>query len=532
MTEKSWITGCNLIVNFLNERADSEMANAVIQSGDRNILRNYFNFINQDKNYFEITSYEQLEKFEQIRENACNQILNNPEEVEGLSSYLEYMSSLDRFKFATIEKNFGISLSQAKLLCQKYAFNIENAQEIVGNENVHEMLKKLSQIISSESKEQISQIDLSNIEIGRFIDLDGKIRESFAQMYNESFYEPKSADVVEVVEINDKTVPIYNAGTKFNFCAHVVGFATNIDDEEFNYQKKWNSPTRANHVICTRMVSNECLETADENCVCYGFTDFDTMSLIASAPWNMNTLQETSKFDTVGEMDESRLMNVSQGAGSRFLTPMEQANNTGIDRNETNWDRFDKDGNRKQPSYIIYIAESLSENRYKTDSVYQKSLLVASQYGIPLVLVDRERVIENEHSEIEDMIKKYEETRNPILINRIIQKFENNRTTGNGQSFENTYKTQFPTKSNNQYLSLEELIGRLIDISKDSENPVQQYQQIINELLTQTIRNADEQIELCDIIYRISELDPKLTVDMNKALQNKLGITQKDVRPN
>ena len=60
------------------------------------------------------------------------------------------MSTLDRVKFATIDKNYGISLSQAKLLCQKYGFNIERIQETVVNKKIHTLLKDLTQIITAE----------------------------------------------------------------------------------------------------------------------------------------------------------------------------------------------------------------------------------------------------------------------------------------------------------------------------------------------------------------------------------------------
>lgn len=531
LSNKNWITGCNLIVKVLNNSQYSELSSAVSERASKQTLKNYFSFINQDKNYFGITTIEQLENFEQLRGDVCDAILRNPENAENLSNLLEEMSTQDRLKFAIIEKNFGISLSQAKLLCQKYAFNIENTQEIIGNEKVHYILKKLSEIITADSVEQIRQIDLTNTGIRNFNDIDAEIRDSFAQMYNKSFYKPQDNDIIGTVEINGKQVTIYNPGTNFNICAHVVGFSKNTNEEEINYQEAWNSPTRVNHVICTRMVSNECLETASEKCICYGFTNFDESTLIASAPWNMMTISETSEFDTIGAMDEGKVMTAGQGSGSRFLTPMEQANNTGIDRSETNWDRFDQNGKRKQPAYITYIAESLSNNLYKANPIYQKSLLVASQYGIPLVLIDRQSVIENEHIEIENMINEYEKTRNPNLINRIIQRFQNNRTTGNNQSSEQTYKTQFPLKHSKQYLSLEDLIEKLIGLSKESENPVQAYQQMIDELLVQTTRSYDEEKDLCDIIYRIYDLDSNLIVDMDKVLQQRIGITTNNTEP-
>ena len=57
-------------------------------------------------------------------------------------------------------------------------------------------------------------------------------------------------------------------------------------------------------------------------------------------------------------------MSGKEGSGSRFLTPMEQINNTRTDGNETNWDRFTSNGQKKQPAYIIWIAETLADEQY------------------------------------------------------------------------------------------------------------------------------------------------------------------------
>ncbi len=470
LTKDNWITGSNIIVKALNSSDFSELSASISSTTRTDILKNYFNVINQEQNYFGIKSIEQLENYDQIRNNVCTSILNNPENIQGLTEHIQSLSELDRVKFATIEKNFGISLTQAKLLCQKYGFNIENAQEIVGNEKIHTFLKNLTQIISSDSIEQIEKLELAEMNIENFNAIDTEIRKSFAQMYNDKFYKPKEEDLIEVIEIDGKKVPIYNAGTNFYMCSHVVGAFSHKNNGEQSYQQAWNIPKRTNHVFCTRMISNESLELAKEEQIGYGFTDFENSALVASAPWDMASMELNKQFDTVGTMDTERTMAACEGSSSRFLTPMEQANNTRIDGNETNWDRFNSNGEKKQPSYIICIADSMSNDEYKNSKNYQDSLIVAAQYGIPLVMLDREKIIENEHLEIENMLQEYEETQNPYLINRIIQRFENNRTTGYCQKCEEKYKTEFPLRNNDRYRSLESLVAKLVDISKENEN--------------------------------------------------------------
>lgn len=470
LTKDNWITGSNTIIKALNNSQFNQLSENVLKNTNTNILKSYFNIINQEQNYFRIEGIEQLENYEQIKNDVCSSILNNPEEIEGLTEHIKSLSSLDRVKFATIEKNFGISLNQAKLLCQKYGFNIENSQEIIGNEKIHTLLENLTQIISSDSIEQIENLELDNICIENFNNIDTEIRDSLAQMYNDKLYKPNEKDIIEVKEIDGKKVPIYNAGTNFYMCSHVVGAFSSGKENGQSYKESWNIPKRTNHVFCTRMISNEGLELAKEEKICYGFTDFDNSALVASAPWDMASMNLNKQFDTVGTMDAERTMSACEGSSSRFLTPMEQINNTRIDGNETNWDRFNSNGEKKQPSYIICIADSMSNVDYKNSPNYKESLAVASQYGIPLVMIDREKVIENEHNEIEKMLQEFEKTQNPNLINRIIQRFENNRTTGFHQKCEEKYKNEFPLRNNNEYLSLESLVTKLTDISKENEN--------------------------------------------------------------
>ena len=531
LTNDNWITGMNMIVKALNNPNFSQISESVLKSNNYELLKNYFNLINQDQNYFEIENLEQLKNYEEIKNNICNAILDNPENVDGLSEYIKKLSTLDRIKFATIEKNYGISLSQAKLLCQKYGFNIESAQETVGNKKIHTLLKDLTQIITAENLEQIEGLELTATNIENFNYIDTETRDSFAQMYNDALYKPNEKDIVEEIEIDGKKVPIYNAGTNFYMCTHVVGAFSSGNRDNESYVESWNRPTRANHVFCTRMVSNESLELANENSICYGFVNFENSALIASAPWDMASIQLNKRFDTVGTMDAERNMSACEGSSSRFFTPIEQANNTRTDGNETNWDRFSSNGERKQPSYVIYIADSMENGDYKNSPNYQNSLMVASQHGIPLVIIDRESVIANEHLEIENMLQEYERTQNPVLINRIIQKFENNRTTGYHQKCEEKYQTEFPLKDNNNYLSLESLVNKIVTISRNSDDSTAIYQQIIDELLIQAIRSTKDEKDFCDIVYQIANLDSSLTVDIDKILKMHLGITQKDKKP-
>ena len=57
------------------------------------------------------------------------------------------------------------------------------------------------------------------------------------------------------------------------------------------------------------------------------------------------------------------------------------------------------------------------------------------------------------------------------------------------------------------------------------------YQQIIDELLIQSVRSSNDEKDFCDIVYQVADLDSSLSVDIDKILTMNLGITQKDRKP-
>ena len=119
LKQDNWITGSNMIVKALNNPSFSELSKTVLDSNDENLMRKYFELINQEQNYFGIKSVEELRNYEQIKNSICDSILLNSSNTEGLTQPIGDLSELDRVRFAVIEKKFGISLNQAKLLCQK-----------------------------------------------------------------------------------------------------------------------------------------------------------------------------------------------------------------------------------------------------------------------------------------------------------------------------------------------------------------------------------------------------------------------------
>ena len=85
LTKDNWITGSNMIIKALNNSQFNQLSETVLKNTNTDILKSYFNIINQEQNYFGIESIEQLENYEQIKNDVCSSLLNNPKHIEGLT---------------------------------------------------------------------------------------------------------------------------------------------------------------------------------------------------------------------------------------------------------------------------------------------------------------------------------------------------------------------------------------------------------------------------------------------------------------
>ncbi len=271
------------------------------------------------------------------------------------------------------------------------------------------------------------------------------------------------------------------------------------------------------------------METAGnkDGTICYGFTDFSQDAIVASAPWNMASISYNKRFDTIGEMDKGKKMGGCEGSGARFLPPKEQVNNTRTNGSETNWDRFDNTGDRKQPSYLVYIADNTNTSEYRETQSYIETIKAASEFDIPVVLVDRKKVLDNEHKQIDKMMRRYSETHDVKILRNIIQKFENNRTTGYFQTCSKLYEREFPLLSSesNDFKSLQSITTTLLEMNPEDA------QSLVDVLSCEAVKSHSQHNEFCKIIYGIKNKCPSVKIDLNTHLKNQLGITKEPSCP-
>lgn len=404
---------------------------------------------------FRISTIEDLDNYEDIRNEWINMKSN---------------SSLNReVKDAAFEKVFGISIKTAEELLP-YCDGVLMSKDSF-HPHIVEFVKVVKQIINEENmdllRETIKAFEKSEaLDEKAIIHFRTMLKKDYLKEYNKVLFDPTGKSPDRILG----GVRLYHAGGKngdqdFSLCIHAVGAYMSSSDtssKKFNFKDDWNRPLISNHGICSSFISSNHLGTAINRSVIYGFTDYEEGSLLLSGPTDIYSSNES--FDTMGDEDKK----------SKYLLPRDMVDQTRHTHNEMVFER--RIGNQKrQPNYIVLMCDDYDKAilKYHTlkalgrYSVFKKTLSysheareadaihyalkAANDFGIPIVVVEREKVAKQQHKKI---MTKLEEFKNDTEMNRdevkeymhdIITNLANNHT-GNRDYHHNIDEKYFSKK--------------------------------------------------------------------------------------
>ena len=364
--------------------------------------------IEHSNNVFNITNKNELEHFEEIKELVCDTILTNPslndeELTTPISKYLKRfknLSELDRMKLALLEKYYNMDLNEADRIINNFSADINNIP--VNNEyqaSLVEQIKAIKNIFESNDIDTLNQLSgldiLVETDLSSSTHLIEQTKEMFEQIYKESLYMPKEEDEIESVTFNGKSIKVYDSNTDFSMIVKRIG----IDGG--NSQEIWNSMTKAGeygkkdlryYTCCSYMTDENILKLKDSNEVILGF---------AQGTKNYS-------FDAMYAHDAHTPFyggdNIYNDLNSYYMLPSTLETNTDNNYNEIviNTLGIGEQGQmtKLQPDYIIYIKNQSDIKDLDSDPVWENSKKVASEFGIPIVIVDREKIKNSEKNKI------------------------------------------------------------------------------------------------------------------------------------
>ena len=399
---------------------------------------------------FEIKTVEDLKNYEEVRNRWIEEsLLSNEAKV---------------VKGAVLEKVFGMSYETAEKIYKSYAQGIKRSPEefpkdivsfystldIIFKEDNLDLLKQTARKIKR--KENIPEIDI--------VHLRTMLRGLYVERYNETLYttEGKTED-----EIYSGVKMFKAAGKKgdqpFNISLHSLGAYSDFESvgDDFSFRDDWNRPKMSVHGICTSYVGNNNLGIASIRYTVLGFTNYEEEALLLSGPEDIFSTNES--FSIIEDEDSK----------STHVMPKDMIDMTRHTHNEMVFER--SAGNAKrQPSYIVLVCDDYEhikreyelealKGRYKLkedkklrnhkegDQMYY-ALKAAKDFGIPIVVVEREKIAKHEHqviqSRLDEFIKDEKLDREEVkeYFHDLVTNLENNHA-GNRDYHEKVDKKYF-----------------------------------------------------------------------------------------
>lgn len=390
--------------------------------------------IRYSNNVFNITNKKELEHFEEIKELVCDTILTNPslddEQLSApISKYLGHfnqLSELDRMKLALLQKYYNMDLEEASNIVNKFSSDIDHIS--VNDDyqaNIIEQIKAIKNIFESNDINILSQIgDLDIIvqtDLSSSTYLVEETKEMFEQLYKENLYMPKEDDKVGNTTYKGKNIEVFDANTDFSIIVKRVG-ATNENSQDI-----WNCMTKdgeygrkdLRYYTCTSYMTDENLLNQDNEIeVTFGFAQgTNNYSFDAIYPHDAHT-------PFYGGDDIYNDLNGS------YMIPSTLEMNTDNRYNEVviNTLGIGKNGQmtKMQPDYIVYVKgqSDMDLDGLENDSVWEKSKKAASEFGIPIVVIDREKVKQSEKAKIANMSEELKGKTNSNEVLRFVKKVE------------------------------------------------------------------------------------------------------------
>lgn len=389
-------------------------------------------------NVFNITNKKELEHYEEIKELVCDTILINPslddEQLTGsIGKYLKnfnQLSDLDRMKLALLEKYYNMDLNEASDIIKDFSGDIDKiSAKDEYQASIVEQIKAIKNIYSCNDIDTLNKVGsldvLVRADLSTSTYLIEQTKEVYEQAYKESLYMPQDKDKIGSTSYNGKAIEVFDANTDFSM------IVKRVDASDKDSQEIWNSLTKKgeyNRKDLRYYTSTSYM--TDENLLNMSNTPKEHNEII------LGFAQGTKEysFDGIYTQDSHTPFYGGDGIflnlGGSYMTPSTLETNTDNNYNEIviNTLGVDSQGQmtKLQPDYLVYIKNQINQDLdgLEDDSVWKDTKKAASEFGIPIVVVDREKIKESEKSKIASMSETLDENLSSAEALRFVKKVE------------------------------------------------------------------------------------------------------------
>lgn len=347
-------------------------------------------------------SEDYAKKLEEKFKEEYEKILKYDEEKEQFSAK---ETKLDKLKNLYFNKYFSISLKEAKSMLEMYGEDINKLNSEKGKKLIYSINEILE--IQDISKMDFSKYHNQNIE--EIEEIKSEIEKEYALSYTTELAKTKKELENEsnqiIIEYKGKKILQVEPGENFNILLHSTdaGFISEGKlKENENLKDKWKtSDLNFNHIISMTYVNQDFMGMAPvgENGVMYGFCSVENKNVKMMGNTDINTFSNEFGYNAV---QKKYLTAKSMPYNSRRVY-----SEVAVERQKTN------------PDYVVIFDDSTEkdiENAYKA----------ATDWNIPVVLLDKEKIKDNQIQRLEKIRKEFEKTRDIEKLHELLNTYETN----------------------------------------------------------------------------------------------------------
>lgn len=294
----------------------------------------------------------------------------------------------------------SISIAEAKSLLEQYPEEIKD-----------ELFIQIEKILAIETKEELDEVykNYNAVQLRR-TELEDKLS-NIATKYTKSYTEVlKETDAklqkndAEYIEYEGERIKQIQLTGEFDIFVHSsdAGFVNDVELKNNSFKDTWQKgKDNSNHIISMSYINEDFLGCApvNNNGVIYGFTNIDSEKIGKMGKTDINTFSRDFGF-------ESKNRN--------YMQPENMINNSRRVYNEIGVERVNTN-----PDYIVLFSDA-------SEQIKQNSYKAALEFGIPILIADKELIKNEQLKRIDLLIEDFKETKDIETLGEIFNKYETN----------------------------------------------------------------------------------------------------------
>lgn len=413
-------------------------------------------------------------------------------------------TKLDKLKNLYLNKYFSISIKEANLILEMYAVDIEKLNSEKGKNLIHSITK----ILDIQNIEEMDFSKFHNQNIEEIEEIKSEMEREYALSYTEELARTKEdlANVQKqvIIEHGGKKILQIEPGENFNLLVHSTdaGFISEGKlNENENLKEKWKtSDNTFNHIISMTYVNQDFMGMAPvgENGVMYGFTSVDNKNVRMMGNTDINTFSNEFGYSAV---QKKYLTAKSMPYNSRRVY-----SEVAIERKET------------KPDYVIIFEDATEKN---IENAYK----AATDWNMPVVLLNKEKIKDNQIQRLEKIRKDFEETKDPEKLHELLNTYETNmagwllnrKTDEKDESFTQMISHErFREDFENEYNNITKTIDEYLEVFNINDNKSEDLVRVM-----QIVFEEQDLYETCDKTKPISKTQNTIrTVELIEKINN------------